>query len=239
MRALTLDARNSFSASRAAENEYNSQLRRVAKQVAHIVSLYQDNEKLRPGLDAALRAYAESLQPWAKAVADRMISKVSKGNAKAWKSQSAAISKGLRIDEMLPVAQSLQNEQVALITSLPIDAGTRAQELALQAATGGRRASDIAAEIANTGHVTASRATLIARTEVAKANSVITQARSAQVDSTHYIWRTADDADVRDSHAEMEGQIVAWDDPPTLSDGTTTHAGQFPNCRCYPEPVFN
>jgi uncharacterized protein with gpF-like domain len=68
---------------------------------------------------------------------------------------------------------------------------------------------------------------------------MITQARASQVDSTHYIWRTAEDESVRESHAEMEGQVVAWNDPPTLSDGTTTHAGQIYNCRCYPEPIIN
>jgi hypothetical protein len=34
----------------------------------------------------------------------------------------------------------------------------------------------------------------------------------------------------------MEGQFVKWDDPQKL-DGMTGHAGEFPNCRCYPEPV--
>ena len=35
----------------------------------------------------------------------------------------------------------------------------------------------------------------------------------------------------------MEGKFVSWDSPPTL-DGMTGHAGEFPYCRCYPEPVI-
>ena len=35
----------------------------------------------------------------------------------------------------------------------------------------------------------------------------------------------------------MEGKFVRWDSPPTL-DGMTGHAGEFPNDRCYPEPVI-
>ena len=97
----------------------------------------------------------------------------------------------------------------------------------------------MAAEIARSGEVTESRAMLIARTEVARANSMITEARAASVGSTHYIWRTAEDERVRESHAEMEGQVVAWDTPPTLSDGTTTHAGQIYQCRCYAEPIID
>jgi SPP1 gp7 family putative phage head morphogenesis protein len=167
-----------------------------------------------------------------------MIAQVNSSNYRDWRSQSKTISKEIRADENLPIAKMLQQEQVTLITSLPLEAGVRAQDLALQAATGGRRADEVAKEIARSGEVTESRATLIARTEVAKANSVMTQARSASVDSTHYVWRTADDAAVRESHAEMEGQVIAWDEPPTLSDGTVTHAGQIYNCRCYPEPII-
>lgn len=239
MKAFTLDAKAKFSAPRSAENEYRVQLRRVAKQVGHIVSLFQDGAEMRPGYKAALSAYSESLVPWAQAVAARMIGKVSANNYKAWRTHSRLISKELKASETLPVAKAMQAEQVVLITSMPIEAAERAQSLAMEAVTGGRRAADVAAEIARTEEVTASRATLIARTEVARASSIMTQARAQEVDSTHYIWRTSDDDDVRESHAEMEGQVVAWDEPPTLSDGTVTHAGQIYNCRCYPEPIID
>jgi hypothetical protein len=43
-------------------------------------------------------------------------------------------------------------------------------------------------------------------------------------------------AGTRPSHRAMEGVFVKWSDPPTL-DRMTGHAGEFPNCRCYPEPV--
>jgi hypothetical protein len=35
----------------------------------------------------------------------------------------------------------------------------------------------------------------------------------------------------------MEGEFVPWDKPPNL-DNMQGHAGEFPNCRCYPEPVI-
>jgi uncharacterized protein with gpF-like domain len=35
----------------------------------------------------------------------------------------------------------------------------------------------------------------------------------------------------------MEGVFVEWDKPPIL-DNMRGHAGEFPNCRCYPEPVI-
>lgn len=239
MRTRTIDAKQpKFRAPKTAEGEYNRQLRAVAKQVGHLIGLYQNGASLLPGLTDALAIYAAALEPWAQKVAAKMLESVSKTNYRHWKAESQALGKELRADPNIAVARLLQAEQVALIKSLPIEAGTRAQDLAFQAATGGRRADEVAAEIARSGEVTASRATLIARTEVAKANSTITQARAADVGANKYIWRTADDEAVRESHAEMEGVVVDWDDPPTLSDGTTTHAGQIYNCRCYPEPII-
>jgi len=78
---------------------------------------------------------------------------------------------------------------------------------------------------------------MIARTEIGRASTALTQARSLALGSTGYIWRTAEDGDVRHSHAEMEGKFVSWDRPPTL-DGLTGHAGALPNCRCYCEVVL-
>jgi uncharacterized protein with gpF-like domain len=46
------------------------------------------------------------------------------------------------------------------------------------------------------------------------------------------------DADVRESHAEVDGEVFNWNNPPTLSDGETTHPGEIYNCRCYAEPVL-
>ena len=46
-------------------------------------------------------------------------------------------------------------------------------------------------------------------------------------------WRTVGDSRVRTAHRAREGQIFAWDKPP--SDG---HPGQPINCRCYAEPII-
>ncbi|WP_265340329.1 phage minor head protein, partial [Salmonella enterica] len=82
-----------------------------------------------------------------------------------------------------------------------------------------------------------SRADLIARTELGRATGALDQARALSIGSNGYIWRTAEDGDVRHSHREMEGKFVEWGRPPTL-DGMTGHAGELPNCRCYKEIVF-
>ena len=89
-----------------------------------------------------------------------------------------------------------------------------------------------------TEDVTVSRANLIARTELAKANSDFTRANAGFIGASAYIWRTVKDEAVRESHSAMEGEIVKYDNEPTLSDGETGHAGTFPNCRCYQEVII-
>ncbi|MBD3661803.1 MAG: minor capsid protein, partial [Arenibacter algicola] len=47
-----------------------------------------------------------------------------------------------------------------------------------------------------------------------------------------YIWRTRGDGKVRSSHADRDGKVFSWDDPPEGG-----HPGEAPNCRCRAEPV--
>lgn len=137
------------------------------------------------------------------------------------------------------VARSIIEEQVKLFKSLPLQAADRVYDIhnqAIETVVAGRRSSSLVDEIMRTGEVTEARARTIARTEVGRASTAITQARSTAIGSRGYIWRTSEDSDVRHSHAQMNGQYVDWSRPPTL-DGMIGHAGQFPNCRCYAEPV--
>jgi SPP1 gp7 family putative phage head morphogenesis protein len=236
--------RSKFQAPVNAENAYNQVLRRIARLSAGIIEPHIDGDKLinSAAMMAQLRGYADLLDAMAKRVSLKMLVAVNKNSERAFMSTSKTISRELRETMASTVVgvkvQELQRQQVALIKSLPIEAGERAQRLALSAVTGGRRPSEVAEELMRTEGVTLSRATLIARTESAKAASALTEARSVSVGSDAYIWRTAGDSDVRESHADMENETVRWVSPPTL-DGMTGHAGNFPNCRCFAEPIFS
>ncbi|HEY8576571.1 MAG TPA: phage minor head protein [Devosia sp.] len=48
-----------------------------------------------------------------------------------------------------------------------------------------------------------------------------------------YVWRTADDARVRHSHAARDGKIFGWAEAPGGG-----HPGSEPNCRCWAEPYY-
>jgi len=129
-------------------------------------------------------------------------------------------------------------DNIKLITSIPEQAARNVGELARQAGLAGTRADVLAGKIAAEGRIAMSRARVIAKTEISKTGTALTRARAQGVGSEGYIWRTARDGQRRGSHAAMEGRFVRWDRPPTL-DGMTGHAGEFPNCRCYPEPVVH
>jgi len=60
---------------------------------------------------------------------------------------------------------------------------------------------------------------------------LINQLRQQDLGIERYIWRSQDDAKVRDSHAEYDDQVFRWDEPPAGG-----HPGQAHNCRCVAEP---
>lgn len=170
-----------------------------------------------------------------------MLSEVNRRDEAAWMQNAADLSRELRLEiRTAPTGatmQALMAEQVSLIKSIPLDAAQRVHELTIEGIEDSTRASEISKAIQASGDVAKSRADLIARTEVSRAASTLTEARALHVGSPGYFWRTAEDGDVRESHQRMKDKFVAWSDPPTL-DGMKGHAGQFPNCRCYPEPVI-
>ena len=128
-------------------------------------------------------------------------------------------------------------ENVELIKSTPIQAAQRVHSMVIENLWQSERAATIAKKILETEKITLSRATLIARTEISRARTAFVEARALQLGSEGYIWNTVLDGLARPSHQDMEGRFVRWDSPPTLNK-MTGHAGQFPNCRCYPNPVI-
>jgi len=231
-----------FRASLAAEREYVRALRNVAREVQRIVSVAKADPSRAGEVQRALAAYSELLSPWAHGVATTMLRRAELKSEKAFRAAAAKVGRELSREltgsgDVARAFRARLAENVKLIKSLPVEAGARVQKIVTEGLTTGGRADVLAQAIGETGDVTESRAVLIARTETAKASSALTQARAQAVGSDSYIWRTSMDGDVRSSHRAMEGKVVRWDSPPTL-DGMTGHAGEFPNCRCYPEPVI-
>lgn len=249
----TLDARREtrrerarFAQARRAERQYSAQLRHIARQIGAIIrGLFDPENPDDPGWDrinATLDNYTRLIEPWAEAVARRMLADVSRRDETAWYRLSRQLGESLRGEiAQTPTGQILRDlmaAQVHLITSLPREAAQRVHHLSIEQLSGGRRWEEIAKDVLGSGEVSKSRANLIARTETGRAQSTFTAARAQHVGSPGFIWRTARDRDVRRLHAGYEGRFFTWTDPPLLDDGRPGLPGGIWNCRCYCEVVL-
>lgn len=91
-------------------------------------------------------------------------------------------------------------------------------------------------ELEKHGH---KNAALIARTETAKLQTAILEQRATQLGSVAYIWLASNDRRTRASHKAMNGVVVFWKQAKPELDKMTGHAGEFPNCRCSPQPIVD
>lgn len=228
------------------QRQYEKQLKGIAKHIDELVRRFEGAAESRmPSLVDLLRAYADGLKPWAMRVGARMIAGVDNREREAWRATGNAISAAMHQTlHKTPAggrAKSLLAEQVDLITSLPLEAAERVHHLTVKGLESAVRSPAIAGEIMRTGEVTRSRAILIARTEIGRTQVSLLQARCEAIGSTHYIWRTAEDGDVRPGHKAMEGKVCSWESPPAVNENGRVmhhHPGAIWNCRCWSEPVI-
>jgi SPP1 gp7 family putative phage head morphogenesis protein len=243
-------ARQRYKLASRLEMEYLKSLRAIVKNIDHMTkSMINENmseselKVAQSSLSKMLNDYGNTIEPWAKANAQKMLNKVAKADEADWVQLGRQIGSELKKElQTAPTGDLLKKflgEQVSLITSLPIEASNRVHEMTLKGITTGERANSIAAKILETGDVTLSRAKCIARTEVARTASGLTMARSKHIGVTHYYWRTSADGSVRESHKHMNGKICEWNAPPEVEPGMHYHAGMIYNCRCYPEPILD
>jgi SPP1 gp7 family putative phage head morphogenesis protein len=232
---------SAFSRARRVEVQYATRLRKIADHVGEIINGFDvESPDGLAKLTGALERYAVVIAPWAEAVGARMLAEVNRSDAKAWEKLSSQMSRSLQREiRDAPTGARMRvllADQVKLITSLPTEAAQRVQGLTQEALTTGRRAEDIAKEIARSGEVTKSRATLIARTEVSRSATTLSQVRAQAIGSTHFVWRTSHDSDVRPSHRALDGKSFRWDDPPECDPGHHALPGCIWNCRCLALP---
>jgi SPP1 gp7 family putative phage head morphogenesis protein len=240
----TRKEREAFARVRNAEVKFTVQLRSVAKHIGDLVKgMASGSPHDLDTLTRLLDRYSVILRPWARAISASLLADVSRRDEKAWAQYARFM--GLELRKELAetptgeIMRQLLDEQVDLITSLPLEAAKRVQAIATGQLYSGQRAEVLAKQIMLSGEVAKSRADTIARTETTRAATTLTQARAKQIGSEGYIWRTAHDWNVRPLHKKLEGTFHRWDAPPIAgSNGERAHPGAIYNCRCYPEPVI-
>ncbi len=236
--------RERFATAQRLEVEYARSLRYLTRQIDHIVKTMAPGGSLKNHieLERVLTQYAQTITPWAKSIAEKMIYRVAKKDEQAWARLGDEIGRNIRKEiANAPTGEAYRqfmNTQVELIKSLPLEAAKRVQELATGTLYESARAPEIARQVLRTGKISENKALEIARTEIARSSATLTMVRAQFVGVTHYVWRTSNDPDVRPSHKAMNGKIIAYDEPPEVDPGKHYHAGMFVNCRCYGSPIM-
>lgn len=134
----------------------------------------------------------------------------------------------------------LVSDNSQYIKTLPSQWAEYASKYALQETIKGKRPEQIEAELRKViPERMQKNLKTIARTESAKANAAIAQARAEDIGIPMYRWRTCKDERVRKSHQRMEGVVCFWINPPAPEGADHYHPGGIYNCRCYAEPIIS
>lgn len=133
-----------------------------------------------------------------------------------------------------PVMATFADRNVSLIKTIEDKFLNNVNQIVSTGFGQGRRWEAMADDISAQFDVTDSQAARIARDQTSKLNGQLTMLRQTELGVQKYRWITAGDDRVRESHAEKNGKVFEWSDPPN----DTGHPGEDINCRCYAEPVF-
>lgn len=232
-----------FQKSKRIQQAYERSLRGVAREVQRLISGYNPQDIFEAEkLKTALKKYADLIEPWAGTMAQRILGDINNQDARSWREHSKRMSLDLQKEiQNAPTGEALKelmHQNVTLIKSIPLEAAEDVHKIVIDNLVRSDRPASLIDKLMELDVKNKNRATLIARTEIARASSKLTEARSLHIGSESYIWRSSKDKFTRQSHKEMDGHEFRWDTMPTLSDGTKCHAGGIYNCRCYPEPII-
>lgn len=130
----------------------------------------------------------------------------------------------------------IENEK--LISTIPSEYLDDLEMGLMQDMAAGKSLAEITDTIEKVFDVAKSSATRLARSETAKINSALTEARSEQLGISAYLFLSALRDNTRESHADMNEMVVDYDNPPELEDPEgAAHAGEPPNCYCWQNPI--
>ncbi len=248
----------SWSLTKRIENQYRRDLVAISREVDKIVKNYlfvnkpNFGAKLKiadiRGLEIKLKQYSARIVDWGKASVGRMIGSLEKSDLAMWERHSKEISNLLRREltkgEIHDRMQEYMDDNVDLITSLPLKAAERVHHLVNNNLKTGARAETLIAELLQTGKVTESQAKTIARTETSRAATGLVKARAESIGIEWYVWNSTVDSRLRGSHKFMNKVVCPFNDPPDpekLSGEGKSYGNYLPgatfNCRCFPAPV--
>jgi SPP1 gp7 family putative phage head morphogenesis protein len=137
------------------------------------------------------------------------------------------ISSVLRATDVRVAIETAMLRTLSLAKGITDDLSKKLVTTLVQGASDGERSTTLAKRMTKEFGIAAKRAKLIARDQTATLNGTLNKVRQQQIGLEKYKWSTSLDERVRPEHAEREGKIFSWDNPP--DDG---NPGEPINCRC-------
>ena len=252
-----------------AERIYLRNLNKLVNAARNTIRGIDDPDAVMNTLDRFFKSsYANDLF---RGAARQMATMIDKGQYNTWREAATASSRGREVAATLMREMKTQvggriasivEENAKLIKTVHSSIASQLSAIAKEGWAQGLRPAQIAAqmrELAPRGTVSTTHSLrkdpnaayedqirLIARTETAKASTALVEARSEALGLNWYIWETADDTRVRESHDFMDGVLCRWSEPPNPERLNTEkrnygayHPGGIFNCRCIALPVIS
>ncbi len=172
-----------------------------------------------------------------KGVFNKMAGHVDKKSGEALSSVIGIDSKNIGITHVL---ERFRDQNIQLVEKAGRDYAAQVREVFESPDAHTMRVEELRDALLERADVSKSRAELIARTETLSLNSEIIKTRAVQAGLPSYTWSTSLDERVRPMHAQLEGQVFQWDDPPvTNENGDTNNPGTDFQCRCIGLPLID
>ncbi len=218
-------------------------------------SIFDLRDKVNSEIMKMAAELEEALEMFGLEDAIERISRIAQRNSiKEWK-RAVKAAFGLDIFEDYYKGETYEQavrawvaDSISKIKSIPTETLGRLQEIILNGYREGRLIRDLKKEIQENYNVSKHHAEMIARDQVSTLNSELTQMQQRDAGVRQYKWSSSRDSRVRESHAEFDGQIFSWDDPPEgwyttksrgiVYTGRKCHPGEDYCCRCVAIPVF-
>lgn len=134
--------------------------------------------------------------------------------------------------------EAFRARNLSLIKSLGDDHVRDLQSTLTELQSKGATVDTIRTEISLRLNVGGRRALLLARDQTNKLNGQMQAVQQQSAGITRFRWSTSKDADVRPSHAALDGRVFEYANPPIV-DGEPAIPGEPIQCRCQAIPVID
>lgn len=241
-----------WEARRHIENSYKTALRKLGRFLVGLIGDFDTADTISNKFSTI--SSSNPFRAWAEALAHTFVTHTLEENARTWRQAAAKSGQGSTILRALehelegPVGdrvRELIDQNAQYITSVPETVShDLVRHIASKAYAGSRTAYKSNEFKRMVGDMSNAHAKLISRTETSKAMSALTQARAEYTGHDWYIWHTAEDIRVRESHRKMDKVLCRFSDPPApeelVGEKSAGHygPGNIYNCRCFAEPII-